>query len=111
MPDMSTTVTRDIKNEITEAFHQQNFDVARDHRAQAIAHFEKVGLPGSKQEEYRFTPITKSLEKNFNWNTISTVSTIDSIDNFLIPDLNANILVFVNGRLFSITFKDCEPGK
>jgi Fe-S cluster assembly protein SufD len=105
LPDMSTTVTRDVKNEIIEAFHQQKFDVASDHRKSALAFFEKTGLPGAKQEEYRFTPITKSLEKNFNWDTVATVSSIDSIQNFLIPDLNANILVFVNGKYSELLSK------
>ena len=97
MPDMSTTVTRDINNEIVEAFHQHKFDVANDHRKSAFAFFEKTGLPGAKQEEYRFTPLTKNLEKNFTWNTRLTASSINSVDSFLIPNLDANILVFVNG--------------
>jgi len=105
LPDMSTTVTRDIKSEITENFHRTKFEVASEHRKQAITQFEKVGLPGSKQEEYRYTPITKNLEKNFNWNTSATVSTTDSIADFLIPDLNANILVFVNGKYSALLSK------
>ena len=109
MPDMSTTVTRDIKNEIAEAFHQSKFDVANDYRKSAFVFFEKTGLPGAKQEEYRFTPITKNLEKNFNWNTkVSTLST-NSIDEFLIPDLDANILVFVNGVYSTSNSKIISP--
>lgn len=97
MPDMSTTDTRDIKNEIVEAFHQSKFDVAKEYRNKALAFFEKTGLPAAKQEEYRFTPITKNLEKNFSWNIKSSTSSINTIDEFLIPNLDANILVFVNG--------------
>lgn len=96
MPDM-TTITKDIKNEIVEAFHQHQFDVAVESREKAISFLEKAGLPGNKHEEYRFTPIVKNLEKNFNWNKLSTLSTISSADQYLIKGLDANIVVLVNG--------------
>src|SRR5688572_20167978 len=92
-----TTITKDIKNEIIETFQQQSFEVATESRKQAISFFEKLGLPGAKQEEYRFTPITRSLEKNFNWSSLPTSSTISSAAQYLIPDLDANVVVLVNG--------------
>lgn len=106
---MSTTVTRDINNEIAEAFHQGKFEVANDYRKSAFAFFEKMGLPTTKQEEYRFTPIAKSLEKNFTWYTNESISSINSIDDFLIPTLEANILVFVNGRYSESLSKIISP--
>ncbi len=106
---MSTTVTRDINNEIVEAFHHSKFDVANDLRKNAFAFFEKTGLPIAKQEEYRFTPIAKSLEKNFTWDTKESTSSINSIDDFLIPTLAANILVFVNGRYSESLSKIISP--
>lgn len=106
---MSTTVTRDINNEIVEAFHHSKFDVSNDLRKNAFAFFEKKGLPTAKQEEYRFTPIAKSLEKNFNWNIKESTSSINSIDDFLIPTLEANILVFVNGRYLESLSKIISP--
>jgi len=106
---MSTTVTRDINNEIVEAFHHCKFDVASDLRKDAFAFFEKTGLPTAKQEEYRFTPIAKSLEKNFTWDTKESTSPINSIDDFLIPTLEANILVFVNGRYSESLSKIISP--
>jgi Fe-S cluster assembly protein SufD len=109
LPDMSTTDTRDIKNEIVMAFHQSKFDVAKEYRNKALAFFEKTGLPAAKQEEYRFTPITKSLEKNFDWNVIQSTSAIESIEGFLIPNLDANILVFVNGKYSESLSKIISP--
>ncbi len=96
MPDM-TTITKDIKTEITEAFQQQSFDVAEESRATAISLFEKTGLPGNKSEEYRFAPIARNLEKNFNWNKVSSPSTLSSVEQYLIPGLDANVIVLVNG--------------
>jgi Fe-S cluster assembly protein SufD len=53
-------------------------------------------LPTNKSEEYRYTPITRALEKNFNFSLANPSGKIDQKD-FLIEDLDANILVFVNG--------------
>lgn len=96
MPDMTTT-TKEIKGEIMEAFQQHQFDVAVESREKAISILEKSGLPGNKHEEYRFTPIVKNLEKNFNWNKLSTLSTISTADQYLIKGLDANVVVLVNG--------------
>jgi len=107
--NMSTTVTRDIKNEIVEAFHQRKFEVANDHRKSAFASFEKTGLPGSRHEEYRFTPITKNIEKIFSWDTTTSTSSINTIEEYLIPNLDTNILVFINGSYSAALSKIISP--
>jgi len=67
-------------------------------RQNAFRDFEKLGLPGSKSEEYRFTPIARALEKIVAHDgQRSTAHGISSIDPFLIPGLEVNALVFVNG--------------
>jgi len=87
----------DLKEKIVRAF-EQTPDRKNVQRTEAIQHFQKLGLPGNKTEEYRFTPITKALEKNFSFNQSSPIETkIKSIDQFLIPNLEANIIVFING--------------
>lgn len=99
---MSTSApAKDFKSEIVNRFQSTDFDVAVDYRKNAISNFEKLGLPSTKTEEYRFTPITKSLEKNFNWGQANHPSSIDSISNFLIPGVDATVLVFVNGSYSS----------
>jgi len=109
LPDMSSSTTQDINNEIVGAFHQSNFDVALDLRKSALSFFEKTGLPGVKQEEYRFTPITKNLEKNFSWDAKVSVSSINTIDEYLIPNLDANILVLINGNYSASLSKIISP--
>ncbi len=95
---MSTVATiKDLKSEILTRFYSTDFDVAVEHRKKAIVNFEKLGLPVTKTEEYRFTPITRSLEKNFSWAETNPVSSIGSITPFLIPGVDATVLVFVNG--------------
>ncbi len=88
---------KDIAKEIIESFSSSDFSNSKEEREQAIAAFHKVGLPGKKNEEYRFTPIAGALEKNFSWNNKLTPSSIRSIEEFLIPNLDANVIVFLNG--------------
>jgi Fe-S cluster assembly protein SufD len=94
-----STITKDIdlKEKIVRAF-EQTPDRKNAQRVEAIQNFQKLGLPSNKSEEYRFTPITRALEKNFSFDQPGTVpSKINSVDQFLIPDLETNIIVFING--------------
>src|SRR6185369_8568627 len=95
---MSTITTDiDLKEKIVRAF-EQTPDRKNAQRVEAIQNFQKLGLPSNKSEEYRFTPITRALEKNFTFDQPGTVpSKINSVDQFLIPDLETNIIVFING--------------
>lgn len=95
---MSTLATsKDIANEILDSFDTADFSSAIENRKKAIELLKVNGLPGSKQEEYRFTPITKSLEKKFIWKSKPVSASVKSIDDFLIPALDAYVLVFING--------------
>jgi len=95
---MSVTASDiDLKEKIVRAF-EQTPDRKNAQRVEALLHFQKLGLPGNKTEEYRFTPITKALEKNFNFELTNPIEfKIKSIDQFLILNLEANIIVFING--------------
>jgi Fe-S cluster assembly protein SufD len=87
----------DLKEKIVRAF-EETPDRKNVQRSEALQYFQKLGLPGSKTEEYRFTPITRALEKSFNFDQPNPIeSGIKSIDRFLIPCLEANLIVFING--------------
>jgi Fe-S cluster assembly protein SufD len=98
-----STVTRNLVTEIIE--NQPAFEVAQSSRTLALEQFKKLGLPAAKHEEYRFTPITRHLEKNFNWSNNNSESTLSSISEFLIPQLDANVIVLVNGRFNALLSK------
>lgn len=66
-------------------------------RADARQWLEQLGLPGNKSEEYKFTPITRALEKNFQFSLKNHAGEIKSIEPFSIPGIDAHTLVFVNG--------------
>jgi Fe-S cluster assembly protein SufD len=66
-------------------------------RKSALESFRKLGLPPAKAEEYKFTPITRILEKNFNFTLTNPQPQNLSIRDFEIQKLHANVLVFING--------------
>ncbi|HNR73766.1 MAG: FeS assembly protein SufD [Bacteroidetes bacterium OLB12] len=104
---MNTSATRNLTAEILDA--QQPFDVAVDSRKQAWEQFRQLELPTGKNEEYRFTPVTRYLEKNFTWKTDNPESTLSSVQECLIPQLDANVIVLVNGRYNASLSKISSP--
>ncbi len=72
-------------------------------RQEAMNRFEQLGLPTSKNEEYRYTPISRALEKNFSADEATPAYLLsqeskETIRQQLPKNLPANILVFVNGQ-------------
>ncbi|MBK5279682.1 MAG: Fe-S cluster assembly protein SufD [Bacteroidia bacterium] len=91
------TTDIDLLDNITKNFREAKFDVAKESREDAMVKLGDLGLPTGKHEEYRFTPISKNLEKLFTWKSEKSLSTIHSINQFLIEGIDANVLVFING--------------
>jgi Fe-S cluster assembly protein SufD len=71
-------------------------------RKQAIASFDKIGFPDKKHEEYKYTNITKAFEKEFDFQSQTSASTLNAkdIEQHLLH-LEADRLVFINGILSS----------
>ncbi|MGB3468764.1 MAG: Fe-S cluster assembly protein SufD, partial [Cyclobacteriaceae bacterium] len=69
-------------------------------KEEAKSDFLKKGLPKFKEEEYKFTPITKVLEKNFTFTEKGGNGNISSDDlKALVIDANAPTqLFFINGK-------------
>lgn len=61
--------------------------------------FQELGLPDKKSEAYKYTPITRILEKNFNFSIEPTESewTADACSQHFYELKEANHLVFING--------------
>jgi Fe-S cluster assembly protein SufD len=62
-----------------------------------LADFPNITFPTNKTEEYRFTPIAKVLEKAFPNGFKSEGTGITSIEEFLIPGLDSDVAVVLNG--------------
>lgn len=67
-------------------------------QTEAYNHLVQLGLPGSKSEEYKFTPITRMLEKNFKFSSVNNPGQLKSIEPFAIPGIEAHMIVIVNGE-------------
>lgn len=65
-------------------------------RQEALAAVKQLGLPTTKTEEYKHTPVTRFLDKNFSLATTNTKGDLNP-SAFYIEGLDANVLVFVNG--------------
>lgn len=68
-----------------------------DVRKECYDALQQMGLPGTRHEEYRYTPLTRALEKFDFTPKPSAVKPAAFAPDFRIPDLDAISLVFVNG--------------
>jgi Fe-S cluster assembly protein SufD len=68
-------------------------------RRDAIEHFDRLGFPTTKHEEWKYTDVKGLLKGEFDFMpNISKASLSGSdLQALLIPGIEANILVFVNG--------------
>jgi Fe-S cluster assembly protein SufD len=68
-------------------------------RKEAIEYFDRLGFPTTKHEEWKYTDVKGLLKAEFDFipNTAGTSLSASDIQNLLIPDTDANILIFING--------------
>ena len=67
-------------------------------RKQAMARFAELGFPTIRHEEWKYTNLMPVVKQDYVL-TLQAVSTLakSDIEPFLIPDVEANVLVFING--------------
>ncbi|WKN43598.1 Fe-S cluster assembly protein SufD [Tunicatimonas pelagia] len=98
-----------------ETINGQGDSAWHQRRRAAFADFEKLGFPAKKDEEYRYTPISRALEREFDGNEL-TKSNVDTqavqglLDRVVPSDLSANVLVYVNGA-FQPSFSRIESAE
>ncbi|MEQ9302207.1 MAG: Fe-S cluster assembly protein SufD [Cyclobacteriaceae bacterium] len=85
-----------MNGESTTSFHEV--------RKTAFQQLTNGGFPALRAEEYKFTPLTKSIEKGFNGTLVTTDQEVtqDFIDKHVINGLDAYTIVFVNGKITQI---------
>jgi Fe-S cluster assembly protein SufD len=97
---MSVTVSdKNITADLVASIEKNNSSDASiaNLRNEGLDSLKKLGLPANKAEEYKFTPVTRLLEKNFNFAAANPSSKFSSINDFRVTDLDATVVVFVNG--------------
>jgi Fe-S cluster assembly protein SufD len=103
-----TTTDKNITANIIASI-QQKMKASDLLRTEALDVFEKLGLPHNKHEEFKYTPITRELEKNFTFTDSKKSISKTDITSFLIPGIEANVLVFINGIFSEENSKIISP--
>ena len=66
-------------------------------RQKAIESFSALGIPAKKNEEYKYSNVQKLFGESWKVGKLESWKVNDTIDNYLIPNLDAHIVVLVNG--------------
>lgn len=90
----ATTDKKNLLSLLAEAFDQRGLG-QHTGRRKAMELFSAKGLPTSKSEEYRFTPVVRALESNFTA-AAPTKSTSPQRPEHL-WSMPCNLVVFING--------------
>lgn len=102
--------TEQFKNYEQQVNGHRSSEVHQQRQA-AMEVLTRVGLPGKRDEEYKYTPITRALEKQFvdiRSSSSENIAISDQLDQWLIAE-EANILVFVNGQFSEAHSKVISP--
>lgn len=92
-----TSTDKNITSEVSSFIQRRMLNINDSIRKDALEVFQQLGLPGNKHEEYKYTPVTRELEKNFTFQQLAADPLIEDVKEYLIPELDANIVVFING--------------
>ena len=93
-----TTQKKNISEDLIDAVSFEVITSGLTQRKKSFEEFQEIGLPHSKSEEYKFTPVTKLLAQHFDGKELITPTPTQSIPRDLIPkDFSDNCVVFVNG--------------
>lgn len=80
-------------------------------RTESIALFQKLGLPTKKKEDYRYIEIEKIFSEKYAYSFSPKKLQVDfsSLFQCNVPELDAHLLLFVNGWFYSSNQKDNFP--
>jgi Fe-S cluster assembly protein SufD len=78
-------------------------------RKNALAELQKLGLPSGKSEEYKHTPLTRLLDRNFNLTLSNSPGVGVHLSDVIIPGVKGNVLVFINGKFSKEDSKIVSP--
>jgi Fe-S cluster assembly protein SufD len=86
-----TTLGEILENNTIPSFSENLKEIQKD----AFASFQKMGIPSTRHEEWKYTNIKTALSKELKLTTQAKKSTLDKYNKF--EQIKANKLVFVNG--------------
>ncbi len=92
-----TTTDKNLSTEVSSFIQRRLKNTSDNVRTGALEIFQQLGLPGIRHEEYKYTPLSRELEKNFTFKNVATEHRTKDVREFLLPGVEANIIVFLNG--------------
>jgi Fe-S cluster assembly protein SufD len=98
---MSSTGTTNKETDVVSALASAigTIPAIQQVREDCYNYLQQSGMPGLRHEEYRNTPLTKALEK-FDLSRARSHGTVGAVTtDYVVPELDAWSLVFVNGLL------------
>jgi Fe-S cluster assembly protein SufD len=94
----------DFKDQLLAAFRDNEERMNGERKASvhqlrraAVKQFEQLGFPTIRHEEWKYSNVNGLLKQGFDLDETTTL-TIDDLTPLEIPNLEGNILYFVNGR-------------
>ena len=66
-------------------------------RGEALAHFDRLGIPTRRDEDWRFTPVDRLAAFTPEPASAATAAPVESLAEFLHDDMRGSRLVFANG--------------
>ena len=92
-----TTTDKNITSEVTTFIQRRMQNISDPVRNAALKSFQDLGLPANKHEEYKYTPLTRELERNFTFQQVATEPLLKDVKEYFIPEVDSNAIVFING--------------
>jgi Fe-S cluster assembly protein SufD len=101
-----STLSADLKRDLITLFRQNNGiletgsgRVLNLYREQAFHDFDRLGIPSTKNEAYRYTPLEKYFQGNYDveLNANPFKFDIESIFKCDVPDLDTHVVLVLNG--------------
>jgi Fe-S cluster assembly protein SufD len=82
---------------LLEKQNGRNSPALKKRKESAWSVFAKEGFPTTKNEEWKYTNLSNALKKDFSLQTDDVIDKTD-IEQLLLPDLQANVFIFINGK-------------
>lgn len=67
-------------------------------KVQAFDQFKAIGLPTKKQEAFRYVPLRKFFEKQYQSSSFKPEISLETVYKFVLPECQNSFIVLVNGR-------------
>jgi Fe-S cluster assembly protein SufD len=110
-----TDVKQDLINlyrDNTDILASVSGEILNNQREKALLDFERLGIPTTKLEAYKYTPLEKYFDGNFDVELRANPFLVDLHEIFKcdVPDLDALVVLVLNGFYYGIS-RECELPK